>query len=76
VIDFEAVLIDGAFPADVRARLVEGVRGELDRFDRRGLTPIRIEEGQVGGNARALGAATAPIFARYLLNTHGGVAGT
>jgi predicted NBD/HSP70 family sugar kinase len=74
VIDFEAVLIDGAFPPDVRARLVAGVRRELGGFDRRGLTPIAIEEGRVGGNARALGAATAPIFARYFLNTHGGVA--
>jgi predicted NBD/HSP70 family sugar kinase len=74
VIDFEAVLIDGAFPPDVRARLVEGIRREVGRLDRRGLSPVRIEEGRVGGNARALGAATAPILARYLLNTHGGVA--
>ncbi|MBP1805579.1 ROK family transcriptional regulator [Rubellimicrobium aerolatum] len=71
VIDFEAVLIDGAFPPDVRARLVEAARAELAHLDRRGLSPIRIEEGQVGGNARALGAASAPLFARYLLNTHG-----
>lgn len=74
VIDFEAVLIDGAFPPDVRARLVDDVRGELGRLDSRGLTPIRIEEARVGGNARALGAAAAPVFARFLLNTHGGVA--
>ncbi len=74
VIDFEAVLIDGAFPADVRRRLVEGVRRELRGLDTRGLSPIRIEEGRVGGNARALGAACSPIFARYLLNTHGTMA--
>ena len=57
VIDFEAVLIDGAFPAEVRARLVAATRRELGRLDRRGLSPIRIEEGRIGGNARALGAA-------------------
>lgn len=74
VIDFEAVLIDGAFPAGVRALLVEGIRRELAGLDTRGLTPIRIEEGRVGGNARALGAACSPIFSRYLLNTHGGMA--
>lgn len=74
VIDFEAVLIDGAFPPDVRTRLAEGIRSEISKLDGRGLSPIRIEEGRVGGNARALGAATGPIFARYLLNTHGGVA--
>lgn len=75
VIDFEAVLIDGAFPSDVRVRLVAELRREFGRLDSRGLSPVRIEEGQVGGNARALGAATAPIFARYLLNTHGGAVG-
>lgn len=75
VIDFEAVLIDGAFPPDVRARLVGEVRREFGRLDTRGLAPVRIEEGRVGGNARALGAATAPIIARYLLNPHGGVVG-
>jgi predicted NBD/HSP70 family sugar kinase len=70
VIDFEAVLIDGAFPPDVRARLVAATRAALAAEDSRGLAPVRIEEGQVGGDARALGAATAPVFARYLLDTH------
>lgn len=74
VVDFEAVLIDGAFPPEVRARLVRAIREALPGLDARGLAPIRIEEGRVGGNARALGAATAPIFARYLLNTHAGMA--
>lgn len=76
VIDFEAVLVDGAFPPEVRARLVEATRRELTGLDTRGLSPIRLEEGQVGGNARALGAACSPILSRYLLNTHGGLAAT
>lgn len=70
VIDFEAVLIDGAFPPAIRSRLVAAARAALEGLDRRGLSPIRLEEGRVGANARALGAATAPVFARYLLNTH------
>lgn len=70
VIDFEAVVIDGGFPADVRARLVARVAQEILRLDSRGLRLPAIVPGQVGGNARALGAATAPIFAQYLLNTH------
>jgi predicted NBD/HSP70 family sugar kinase len=76
VIDFEAVLIDGAFPPDVRARLVEATRREVGGLDTRGLSPMRIEEGRVGGNARALGAACSPIFSRYFLNTHGSLAAT
>lgn len=70
VIDFEAVLIDGAFPAPVRARVVAAARGALAGLDRRGLAPIRVEEGRVGANARALGAATVPLVARFLLDTH------
>ena len=70
VIDFEAVLIDGGFPASVRDTLVVRVRAALTQLDTRGLNTPRIEGGQVGGNARALGAACGPVFSQYLLNTH------
>ena len=70
VIDFEAVLIDGGFPAVVRDRLVARVRDGLALLDTRGLNIPRIEGGAVGGNARALGAACGPVFSQYLLNTH------
>lgn len=73
VIDFEAVLIDGAFPPDIRARLVDRVRDEMDKRDARGLIRPRIESGSIGHRARELGAATGPFFARYLLNTHIGL---
>lgn len=73
VIDFEAVLIDGAFPAHIRAALVQ----EIDRCmmvrDHRGLIVPRIEEASIGPRARELGGATGPFFARYLLNTHASV---
>jgi predicted NBD/HSP70 family sugar kinase len=72
VIDFEAVLIDGGFPETVRAALVGRVRAALGRVDLRGLIVPEIEAGAVGGNARALGAACAPIVAQFLLNTHSG----
>lgn len=73
VIDFEGVLIDGAFPAGVRQRIVERARRAIAGMDARGLILPRIEAGAVGGNARALGAASAPIFSQFLLNTHGGL---
>ena len=69
VIDFEAVLIDGAFPAAVRARLVERTAEAARRIDMRGLHPPLIVAGTVGWNARALGAAAAPVIAQYLLGT-------
>ncbi|MBT9387007.1 ROK family transcriptional regulator [Pseudooceanicola sp. CBS1P-1] len=65
VLDFEAVLIDGAMPAAVRDRVVARTREELARLDTRGMIPPRPEAGSVGANARALGAAIAPIYAQY-----------
>ena len=69
VIDFEAVIIDGAFPEDVRHRLVETVRRKLPLEDSRGLILPAIEEGGIGLDARAIGAACAPIFAQYFLGS-------
>lgn len=74
VIDFEAILIDGAFPAPVRLELVERVRRYLVNQDTRGLIPPQIEPGSIGGNARAIGAASGPIFSQFLLNRNAGLA--
>ena len=76
VIDFQSILIDGAFPADVRAELVERVRRYLIHQDKRGLIAPRIEAGGVGGNARAIGAASVPIIAQFLLSTGFGLSHT
>ena len=72
VIDFEAVVIDGAFPADVRDALVRLTAEEMAKRDARSLIVPKIEAGSIGHRARELGAATSPFFARYLLNTLGG----
>jgi predicted NBD/HSP70 family sugar kinase len=74
VIDFEAILIDGAFPEDVRQELVERVRRYIVNQDTRGLLPPRIESGSIGSNARAIGAACGPILSGFLLNTNAGLA--
>lgn len=74
VIDFEAILIDGAMPEDVRHALVERVQRYLVNQDTRGLLPPLIESGSVGSNARAIGAAWGPILSGYLLNTNAGIA--
>lgn len=74
VIDFEAIVIDGAFPQIVRDELVERIQRYLTHQDTRGLIPPRIEAGSVGENARGIGAASSPIFSQFLLNTHSGLA--
>ena len=62
VIDFQAIVIDGAFPDDVRRKLVARVVQEAETLDRQGLSPAVITEGAVGPDARALGAAMLPLL--------------
>lgn len=72
VIDFEAILIDGALPTAVKQRLVERTRHYFAVQDLRGLIAPQIIEGQVGENARAIGAACGPVFSQFFLDTHSG----
>jgi predicted NBD/HSP70 family sugar kinase len=68
VIDFEAIIIDGAMPIDVRANLVARTRSALATLDLRGLPAFTIEEGSIGIDARALGAASLPLFANFIID--------
>jgi predicted NBD/HSP70 family sugar kinase len=65
VIDFEAIVIDGAFPADVRLRLVERTNEQWARMDRQGLTDAVVVEGSIGRDARAIGGAALPLLATF-----------
>lgn len=67
VIDFEAVIVDGAFPAQVRGRLVDRIRDRIDGLDARGVIRPQVVEGEVGPNARVIGAAFAPISGEFFL---------
>jgi predicted NBD/HSP70 family sugar kinase len=68
IIDFDAIIIDGAMPAHVRTELVEKTRTALSRQDLRGLPPFSIEEGSIGADARAMGAASLSLFANYIID--------
>ncbi|MDA9511371.1 ROK family transcriptional regulator [Bradyrhizobium sp. CCBAU 11386] len=65
VIDFEAVVIDGAFPVEVRRRLVERTNEHWARMDRQGLTDAAVVEGSIGRDARAIGGAALPLLAAF-----------
>lgn len=67
VIDFEAVVIDGYVPDSVKSQLVERIRRFLPQEDSRGLILPEVLGGQVGIDARALGAACIPTFSQYFL---------
>lgn len=68
VVDFSAVIIDGGFPAWVRERIVAATRTAVVKLDLQGVTLPEILEGAVGSRARSIGAASLPLFSRYLLD--------
>lgn len=68
VYDFEAIIIDGAFPPVIRTRIVMETQRQFDSFNTKGLMLPRIAEGIVGSGARELGAARLPLFARFLMD--------
>ncbi len=68
VIDFQAAVIDRAFPSDIRQKIVDAIRLEIEKLDTRGISEIGILEGMVGRGARALGGASLPLFSLYLLD--------
>ena len=67
VVEVEAILIDGAMPQSVCARLTRATKQKFEELD---LTLIKrplIEQASVGKTARSLGAALLPIHSRYFL---------
>jgi len=66
VIDFEATVIDGALPADVRRRIVARTIDKLAALETKGLPPQRVVEGSIGNGARAIGAASLPFLAKFM----------
>jgi predicted NBD/HSP70 family sugar kinase len=68
VIDFEAVVIDGAFPPAIRSRLVGEVEAQLDRLDLQGVVRPDIKAGHFGYIARVLGAAAYQISTEYMID--------
>lgn len=68
VLDCSAVVIDGAVPLPVRARFAEAVRQALGGVDRQGLAEFAVLEGSIGADARALGAASLPLFDNFIIN--------
>ncbi len=70
IIDFNAAVIDGGFPDWVRERVVAATREAVGKLDLEGVVMPEIIEGTVGAQARAIGAASLPLFSRYLIDTN------
>ena len=65
VIDFEAIIIDGAMPPNVRDRLTAMTAKTFLGLDRRGLSEVEIVSGSVGADARAIGGAALPLIKNF-----------
>jgi predicted NBD/HSP70 family sugar kinase len=65
VIDFEAIVIDGAFPKSICSAIVERTREKFGRMETQGVAPVDIVEGMIGSDARVLGAASLPFLADF-----------
>lgn len=68
VVEFDAIVVDGNFPDSVRKRLLTETRREVTSHDLRGLPEFAIEEGSIGRDARAMGAAALPLFANFMID--------
>lgn len=68
IYDFEACLIDGWMPLNIRSQLVERIHAHLHQLPTTGLALPEITAGSIGPHARALGAASLPLSDRFLLD--------
>ena len=68
LLDVNHVLIDGWLPRSMRAALVRRIREYIAEIARPGIRPPEVVEGSVGPDARALGAASLPLSARFLID--------
>jgi len=68
VIDFEAAIIEGDFPADIKQRIVEATIKNIADLDLQGMEFPKIYPGQAGPDARVIGAASLALFSRYSLD--------
>lgn len=68
VIDFEAILIDGALPRAECARLLQALENEIIKLDLQGIRKPSLGVGHFGSSARALGAASYRIAHDFMLD--------
>ena len=64
--DLDAVVIDGAVPARIRAGIVEAARRAMDDLPQAGVDAPAIVAGSLGRSARILGAAALPLAQGFL----------
>ncbi len=66
VIDFEAAIIDGWLPNNIRHEIVKATRKHITELNAKSIDLPIIEEGLVGVHARSIGGASLPLAKRFL----------
>lgn len=64
-LDLDAVVLDGSIAPALLEALCERTREALEAYDWEGLNRIRLEPGNMGSDARALGGALLPLHATF-----------
>ncbi|HUN90795.1 MAG TPA: ROK family transcriptional regulator [Burkholderiaceae bacterium] len=65
LLDLDGAIIDGSCDRELLARLLAEVDAALGRYDGEGMTRPQLLAGSHGGDARALGGALLPLYARF-----------
>jgi predicted NBD/HSP70 family sugar kinase len=65
VLEIDAAIIDGAFPAEISQKLTTRSTDKFAKLDRRGLSELTICSGTLGADARAVGGASLPFLANF-----------
>jgi len=68
VIDFKDVVIDGAFPANIREKIVAAIGKQMQKIDLQGIVVPDVKEATISYDPRVIGSACLPLFEHYLLD--------
>ncbi len=68
VIDFEKIIIDGVMPAPLRKKIIYEVSKQYRDLDTTGLSETVFLQGQIGSQARSIGAACLPLISSFSLD--------
>jgi len=68
IIDIDKVIIDGAMPLDIRKRIYSETIKQYRVLDTTGMNKMDFLEGQIGAQARSIGAACLPLISNFSLD--------
>jgi predicted NBD/HSP70 family sugar kinase len=68
VTECSEIVIDGAIPETVRRDLINATNLALHKVNLSGISHFKLREGAIGRDARALGAASLPLFANFIID--------